>query len=70
MVCQNWQILCHIPLYQRLSPKIKQLKALGMSNDDIATKLKISRKTVNKSCSLLLKKLEKFIKMLYHLIYS
>lgn len=38
----------NIPLYQKLAPKIKELKALGMTNVEIATKLQISRKTVRK----------------------
>lgn len=44
------KIACYeaIPLYQILSPKIKQLKALGMSNEDIAKKLNVNRKTVGK----------------------
>lgn len=39
----------NIPLYQKLAPKIRELKALGMSNKDIETTLKISRKTIRKS---------------------
>jgi DNA-binding NarL/FixJ family response regulator len=38
-----------IPLYQKLAPKIKELKALGMTNIEIASKLKISRKTIQKA---------------------
>ena len=38
----------NIPLYQKLAPKIKELKALAMTNVEIATKLQISRKTVRK----------------------
>jgi hypothetical protein len=38
-----------IPIYQKLSGKIRELKALGMSNDDIAARLKINRKTVGKA---------------------
>jgi DNA-binding NarL/FixJ family response regulator len=41
-----------IPLYQKLSPKIKELKALGMLNQEIADKLTICRKTVRKGLSL------------------
>jgi hypothetical protein len=37
-----------IPVYQKLASKIKELKALGMSNEEIAAKLKINRKTVGK----------------------
>jgi len=37
-----------VPLYQRLSPKIKELKALGMSNTEIEEKLNISKTTVKK----------------------
>jgi len=37
-----------MPIYQILSPKIKELKALGLSNEDIADRLKINRKTVKK----------------------
>ena len=38
-----------IPLYQKLASKIKELKALGLSNKTIAAKLKISRKTIRKA---------------------
>ena len=41
-----------VPLYQKLAPKIKELKALGMLHDEIAARLKISRKTVRKSLNL------------------
>jgi len=37
-----------VPLYQKLAPKIKELKALGMLHEEIAARLKISRKTVRK----------------------
>lgn len=37
-----------VRIYQKLAGKIKELKALGMSNDNIAAKLKINRKTVGK----------------------
>lgn len=37
-----------VPVYQMFAPKIKKLKALGMSNNDIAKTLKINRKTVKK----------------------
>ena len=37
-----------MPLYQRLAPKIKELKALGMSNLEIEAKLNISKTTVRK----------------------
>ena len=35
-----------VPLYQRLSSKIKELKALGMSNLEIEEKLNISKTTI------------------------
>ena len=38
-----------IPLYQKLAPKIKELKILGMNYKEIATKLKICQKTIRKS---------------------
>ena len=38
-----------VPIYQKLANKIKELKALGMSNEEIAAKLQINRKTVGKS---------------------
>ena len=37
------------PLYQILSPKIKELKVLGMTNNDIAAKLGVNRKTIARS---------------------
>ena len=37
-----------IPLYQKLAPKIKKLKALEMSNKKICESLKICEKTVKK----------------------
>ncbi len=37
-----------VPLYQRLSSRIKELKALGMHNLEIETKLNISKTTVKK----------------------
>jgi len=37
-----------VPLYQKLAPKIRELKALGMSNIEIAAKLQISIKTVKR----------------------
>ncbi|NGX63652.1 MAG: hypothetical protein KR126chlam6_01065 [Candidatus Anoxychlamydiales bacterium] len=37
------------PLYQKLAPKIRELKALGMTQDQIAIKLNVSIKTVRKS---------------------
>jgi DNA-binding CsgD family transcriptional regulator len=39
------------PLYKKLAPKIRKLKALGMTNIEIATKFKISRKTIKKALS-------------------
>lgn len=38
----------NIPLYQKLTPKIRELKLLGMANIDIAKKLKINQKNVMK----------------------
>ena len=40
-----------VPLYQKLAPKIKELKALGMINIDITSTLEINRKTVRKAIS-------------------
>lgn len=45
-----------IPIYQKLASKINGLKALGMSNEEIALKLKINRKTVGKSLACPIKK--------------
>lgn len=44
------KITCHqsLPIYQILSPKIKELNALGLSNKNISAKLKIDKKTVAK----------------------
>jgi predicted ABC-type ATPase len=44
------KIPCHenVPIYQVLSEKIKELKALKMTNRSIALKLRIDRKTVAK----------------------
>jgi orotate phosphoribosyltransferase-like protein len=39
----------NISLYQKLAPKIRELKALGMTQDQIAQKLNVSIKTVRKS---------------------
>ena len=39
-----------VPLYKKLAPKIKALKALKISDKDIAAMLKISRKTIKKAC--------------------
>ncbi len=36
------------PLYKKLSPKIRELKALGLTNKKIIAKLKINRKIVLK----------------------
>ena len=36
-------------LYQKLAPKVKELKALGMSHRDIAVSLEIDKKTVGKA---------------------
>ena len=38
----------NIPLYKKLAAKIRNLKALGLTNNEIATKLKISRKPIRK----------------------
>jgi hypothetical protein len=38
-------------VYQKLAPKIKELKALGMSNEEIARRLKINTKTAKKGLS-------------------
>lgn len=38
----------NIPLYQKLSSKIKELKALGMRNVEIEAKVNISKTTVRK----------------------
>ncbi len=35
-----------VPLHQKLAPKIKELKALEMTNTEIAERLNASRKTV------------------------
>jgi DNA-binding transcriptional regulator YhcF (GntR family) len=44
------KISCHenVPIYQVLSDKIKELKALGLYNEEIALRLKINKKTVAK----------------------
>jgi len=44
------KIPCHLtlPIYQVLAPKIRELKALELSNENIAIKLRINRKTVEK----------------------
>ena len=39
----------NISLYQKIAPKIRELKALGMTNIEIAKKLIVSRKTIKKS---------------------
>ncbi len=38
----------NIPLYQKLAPKIRELKALNLTNNEIAVRLKISYKTIRK----------------------
>jgi DNA-binding NarL/FixJ family response regulator len=43
----------NIPLYLKLSPKIRELKALNMTNIEIAKQLKISKKTIRKVFSIL-----------------
>ncbi|MCX6990650.1 MAG: hypothetical protein NTX49_06290 [Chlamydiae bacterium] len=44
------KIPCHqaVPIYKVLAPTIKELKALGLSNNKIAIRLKIHQKTVVK----------------------
>ena len=44
------KIPCHqtLPIYQVWASKIKELKALGLSNEEIAIRLKIDKKTVGK----------------------
>lgn len=37
-----------MPLYQKLAPKIRELKTLGMTNIEIAKALMVSRKTIRK----------------------
>ncbi|PIS03101.1 MAG: hypothetical protein COT85_03490 [Chlamydiae bacterium CG10_big_fil_rev_8_21_14_0_10_42_34] len=41
-----------IPVYQRISQKIKELKALGLTNQEIADSMKIGRKTVTAGLSI------------------
>jgi hypothetical protein len=38
-------------VYQKLAPKIKELKVLGMSIEALASSLKINEKTVRKGLS-------------------
>jgi len=38
-----------VPLYKKIAPRIRELKALGMTHKEIAIKLQISRKTIKKS---------------------
>ena len=47
------KIPCHqaVPIYKVLAPKIKELKALGLYTERIATTLKINKKTVRKAIS-------------------
>jgi len=44
------KILCpeNVAIYQILSPKIKELKTLGLLNEEIAIRLGIHKKTVKK----------------------
>jgi hypothetical protein len=44
------KIPCHqaLPVYQVLASKIKELKALGLSNNNIASRLKVHKTTVVK----------------------
>ncbi len=39
----------NIPLCQKLAPKIRELKALGLTHNEIACRLKISLKTVKRA---------------------
>jgi hypothetical protein len=41
-----------LPLYQKLAPKIRELKALKMTYKDIEAKLNISKKTIRKGLHL------------------
>ena len=41
-----------IPIYQKLAPKIKELKALGMTYEEISKSLNINKKTVRKGLAL------------------
>ncbi len=41
----------NIPLYQKLAPKIRKLKAFDLTHKDIEATLKISRKTIRKALS-------------------
>lgn len=43
-----------LPIHQVFADKIKQLKALGMTNQEIAERMKISRKTVKKGLAFFL----------------
>jgi hypothetical protein len=38
-----------IAVYQKLAPKVKEIKTLGMSYRDIAVSLKIDKKTMGKA---------------------
>ncbi|KKK49952.1 hypothetical protein LCGC14_3129880 [marine sediment metagenome] len=44
ITCNN-----NIPLYKKLAPKIRELKALGLTQNEMVCRLKISRKTILKS---------------------
>ena len=44
------QPLERIPLYQRLSKKIIELRLLGMLHKEIAKNLNISKRTVTRAC--------------------
>jgi len=41
----------NIPLYQKLAPKIRELKALGMTTNEISKKLSLCPKTARKALS-------------------
>jgi len=40
----------HIPLYQKISLKAKQLHSLGMSNQQIAKSLNVGETTIIRAC--------------------
>lgn len=41
-----------LAIYQKLAPKIKEMKALGMSYRDIAQSLGVNKKTVGRALAL------------------
>jgi len=44
ITCNN-----NIPLYKKLAPKIRELKALGLTQNELACRFKISLKTVKRA---------------------